>query len=322
MSSTATIETKATIISKIAAKATIKLPSDDMAKSYASQAFKEDKSGKALIGTAEQRMAFAIRIHMQHQANQRSNLPGLLCISDSDKKTLRAHLAAYFTGEDKRPNIKTLGAEKGTVMAIEIVREYVAMTALITRGTMLATICEQHDVAWSAFDTDRNCLVVSAGMLLPEGSTPTGRLAVDKTIALDGRPITFLSIAENGTEFNDGALANVKHLLRCCGPKPAPRIPGSPNDEAAKKVQATATPENLAKYVDMAPLILALHTKLVKDWSGDPIVAVDMPSEAWNAWNELVMTMDHAAKQPGFLKSVDSKDASKEATAFAKRNAA
>jgi hypothetical protein len=196
------------------------------------------------------------------------------------------------------------------------------MTALITRGTVLATICEQHDVAWSAFDTERNCLVVSAGMLLPEGSTPTGRLAKDKVIPLDGRPITFLSIAENGTEFNDGALANVKHLLRCCGPKPAPRIPGSPNDEAAKKVQATATPENLAKYVDMAPLILALHTKLVKDWSGDPIVAVDMPSEAWNAWNELVMTMDHAAKQPGFLKSVDSKDASKEATAFAKRNAA
>ena len=313
-----TTDTKQTIINKIASKATIKLPSDEMARSYASQAFKEDKSGKALIGTAEQRMAYAIRIHMQHQANQRSNLPGLLCISDSDKKTLRAHLAAYFTGEDKRPNIKTLGAEKGTVMAIEIVREYVAMTALITRGTLLATICEQHDVAWSAFDTDRNCLVVSAGMLLPEGSTPTGRLAKDKVIPLDGRPITFLSTAENGTEFNDGALANVKHLLRCCGPKPASRAVGSPNNEAAKRVQAVATPENLAKYVDITPLIMALHVKLVKEWCGEPPTAHDMTSEGWNAWNDLVMTMDHAAKQPGFLKPVDGKDASNEAKVFAK----
>lgn len=318
MSSTATVETKATIISKIASKAVIKLPSDDMAKSYASQAFKEDKSGKALVGTAEQRMAYAIRIHMQHQTNQRSNLPGLLCISDTDKKTLRAHLNSYFTGEDKRPNLKTLSAEHGSVIAIERIREYTAMTALIARGATLATICEQHDVPWSAFDGDKNCLIVSAGMLLPEGSTPTGRLAKDKTIPLDGRPVTFLSIATNGSEFNDGALANAKHLERCCKATIPGREPRTPEQEQEKKVKDVATAANLAKYVDIDPLIMALYTKLVTDWTGSPPTAHDMSSEAWNAWNTLVMTMDHAAKQPDFLKSVDSKDASKEAIAFAR----
>ena len=294
-------------------------PTDALAKNMASQAFKEDKQGKALVGTAEQRMAYAVRVHMAQQHAAKSNLPDLLCTSDDDKKALRKHLPFYFIGEEA-PKKKLLAAKHGAAIASDMIRTYTAMAALVSRGVRLATLCTKHGVPWHSFNAETNSLLVKAEMLLPEDCTPLGRLATEKYIALDGRNVSFMRKAENGSDFPDNAAATVTHMYACIDPKK--RSPQTPDEKLEEEVKKVATAENLIKYIETVPLIMALYTKLVKEWSGDPIIAVNMPSEAWNAWNTLVMTMDHAAEQPGFLKSVDSKDASKEAVAFAKRNAA
>ena len=279
------------------ANAKRKLPTENQAKELASKAFAENSQGKELVGTAEQRMAYAVAIHMANLRIAKSNSPDLLCESNEDKRTVRKALAEHFVGP-ALPK-KKLMKDKGGDTAIAMLNTDKAMRALVKRGQLLATIMAMHDLPWSSYDTEKNCLIVKADMLLPAGSTPMGRLAKDKFIPLDGRPVTFISIARNGDEFPDGANANVGLLLRCSGPKPEER---EGDREYTKELTAA---------------IDTLYTLLVEEAPDELMNGHDLKGETWNKLSAVLMKIDETRAAPSFTSRMDGEEVSKEAKAFA-----
>ena len=292
----------------------VTLPDDAFAKQQAMLAFKDDASGSKLIGQAQQRMVYAIRIHdanlIKGKSNQ-STLPAYLERGQDGKPTAASNacrdlFVSYFAG-DKPDTKDMIDHDKLTAT-----KAYAAKSALVKLALEIAAYCEKHGTAWSDFNVKTNSLLVKADMLMPRGAKGNGRLAPDiingkvvtpALIELNGRSVSYSANAKDG-EKTYNKQATVAHMLSCVRPAAKSRAAGGkPNATEADAINPKKA-DSVAASVDLSVLIGAIHAKLCGKGIGDKsepvLVQDDLTAQAWRQWSDICMTVDTASKLPSF----------------------
>jgi len=302
--------------------AIVSLPDDAFAKQQAFLAFKDDASGNKLIGQAQQRMVYAIRIHDANLIKGKSNsstLPAYLERGQDGKPTAASNacrdlFVSYFAGD--KPETKDMNDHD----KLTTTKAYTAKVALVKLALEIAAYCEKHGTTWSDFNTKTNCLHVKADMLMPRGAKGNGRMApsIDGNkitpaglIELNGRSVSYSANTKDGEKtFNKAA--TVAHMLSCVRPVAKKRATGGAPNSTEDKPLNPKKVADVAANVSTGVLISALFQQLcgkgMRDKGQLPIVQSDLTAEQWREWPTIVMTMNECGKHPDFKKVVDGKD--------------
>jgi len=318
MSNTQTTNTQAVAPSAVllASTSLVSLPSDAFAKSQAGLAFADEAKGNKMIGQAQQRMVYAIRIHDANLRLGKTNMPSLVSFlargadgkATPESNMVRDEFVKALAGD--KPDVKDMVDHDKLVTT----KAYTAKSALVKFALEIAAYCEKHGTVWSDFNAKTNCLIVPAAMLMPRGAKGNGRLAPDTTtgviippamVALDGRSLSYSENTKDG-EKTRNKLATVAHMLSCVRPAKKQRAPGgavSQNADTTKTFDPKK-PANVAETVGFDALIGALHIKLCEKGMGDKsaptLVQADWSNKTWRMWSDICLTIDTASKKPGF----------------------
>ena len=294
--------------------AIVTLPDDAFAKQQALLAFKDDASGSKLIGQAQQRMVYAIRIHdanlIKGKSNQ-STLPAYLERGQDGKPTAAANacrdlFVSYFAGD--KPDTKDM-VDHDKLLAT---KAYAAKSALVKLALEIAAYCEKHGTAWSDFNVKTNSLLVKADMLMPRGATGNGRMGKTEIngklvgpalIELNGRSVSYSASTKDGEKtFNKAA--TVAHMLSCVRPAAKSRATGGKPNATETDAINPKKADSVAASVDLSVLIGAIHAKLcakgIADKSEPVLVQDDMTALAWRQWSDICLTVETASKLPAF----------------------
>jgi len=294
--------------------AIVSLPDDAFAKAQAALAFKDDASGNKLIGQAQQRMVYAIRIHDANLIKGKSNsstLPAYLERGQDGKPTAASNacrdlFVSYFVGD--KPDTKELNDHD----KLTATKAYAAKSALVKLALEIAAYCEKHGTAWSDFNTKTNSLMVYAHMLMPHGAKGNGRMAptIDGNkvipaglIELNGRSVSYSENTKDGEKTRNKA-ATVAHMLSCVRPVAKKRAAGGMPNATEDKAINPKKADSVAASVDLSVLIGAIHAKLcakgIADKSEPVLVQTDLSPLAWRQWSDICLTVETASKLPAF----------------------
>jgi hypothetical protein len=269
-------------------------PKHDVILAQARIAFDEEKKGVAFRGTAEQRMTYASQCAFVEGAAA-GNMPFILAdvLTNSDtRKTVTARLADMFFGE--KPDTKDMGDERAATME----QEYLARMGLLRRAVSLAGILAKFGVNFTHFDVAKGVYSVWPIMLFPQsgGTSPVGRLAKDKTIALDNRPIIWNGKTKNGKDDKTfKAKTSLAHLRSICVP---PTI-RKPRTGATITAGATFNPKSAKDVVDTCPadtvcdafFMLMLDNEPAGTWAHDMLTPA-----RWMKLTKLMQRFDESRK--------------------------
>jgi hypothetical protein len=318
MSNTVTKNTQAVAnsVDLLETTSLVSLPNDAFAKAQAGLAFADEAKGTKLVGQAQQRMVYAIRIHDANIRLGKTNMPALVSFlargadgkATAESNMVRDEFVKALAGD--KPDVKDM-IDNDKLAAT---KAYIAKTALVKFSLEVAAYCEKHGTVWSDFNAKTNCLIVPAAMLMPRGAKGNGRMAPDTStgvilppsmIELNGRSVSYSENTKDG-EKTRNKLATVAHMLSCVRPTKAKRVPGGAvsQNQDATKVFDPKKPEHVAQTVDYDALIGALHLKLCEKGIGDKsaptLVQADWSNKTWRMWSDICLTIDTASKRPGF----------------------
>lgn len=294
-----------------------KVPSDKEAKSLAIQAFNENATGGKLIGTAEQRISYAVAIHQANMIAARLNVPALPAFLDNkaDKEVIVGHMRKHLLGD--KPETKDLG-DKETLEANDAFR---ARSALLDRGIRIAAIVAKYKGTWEDFRPTANAWLVAPKAFLDKGETLTGHSLTAKHVLLGSGLVAFKFKTTKGDDKSDNRTASVSALFRFNSPPPAKR---TQTEQPKISEGATFNPgkvEDVARTVGLPVLIGAVHALLVTNAgkSGAAIKARDLDGPVWNMLQDIWQRMDESIASPGFGEKREGVAPPKEAIAFAKQ---
>jgi hypothetical protein len=290
-------------------------PSDATAKHLATQAFNENAQGGKLIGTAEQRISYAVAIHQANMVAARLNVPALSGFLDNkaDKEVIVGHMRKHLLGD--KPETKELD-DKQTMEANDAFR---AKSALLDRGMKIAAIVAKYKGTWEDFRPTANAWLVAPKAFLDKGETLTGHSLTAKHVLLGSGLVAFKFKTKSGGDKTDNRSASVSAMFRFNTPPASKRTQSEQPKVSAGATFDPAKVADVANTVTLPVLIGAMHDKLVALAGKGTIRAVDLDGKVWNQLSDIWQRIDEAMASPDFAKKMDHKDAPKEAVAFAKQ---
>lgn len=285
-------------VSRDVAKFVATLPDAKTIKASADKAFADNQTGNALLGSAVQRMAYAVMCEQELMVKSGQSNMGLAdCLTVPDtKSTITARMMDAFLGA--KPDTSEVDGDK--TAAIDAA--YAKRRQLLNRGVELGAILSSRSISFGYFNTKLGCFAVWPNMLHPADTTPLGRLATEQVIMLDGRGFAYNAKLKNGSEKPRGASASVTQLLSCCKPTAKPRA-GKNADNSSSKVTSGATFNlrkiaDVAQHIDLPILIGAVHRIMVTDAPAEPMTKDALPASVWSALSAIMQAFDKARNAP------------------------
>ena len=279
------------------------LPTADAIKAQAQLAFADNHKGGQLIGSAAQRIAYAVLCEIEllkRQGKTNHDIADVLGNAPEAKKEIVQRVVEIFCGEPpavEKSQGKTEASERAKA-------EYGIKKKLVERGAYVAAIMAKRHVTFGMFNTKAGVFNVYPTMMYPSGKgfVPLGRLAKDATIMLDGRPLLYSGKNTKGDDATFTVRASIAHMLTICGPAKMPR--GTPTKKGEKATVSTPfnakKPDDVAGAIDPDVLILALHVVLCKEAPSGLVHRADFKDEVWNAWTALTAKMERSRAAPDF----------------------
>ena len=308
MSATTDLKTTTTLAPASKPKLVIDatLPNAVSVKAQADKAFAENTKGNELLGSAQQRMAYAVQCEMALLLAAGSNsIPASMTLASAlkntnDKSTIQAKMVDLFVGE--KPSTKDLPDDK----TARVDMEHSKRVQLVRRGVEIAAILASRNVTYAMFNVKLGVYMVWSNMLYNADmkQKPLGRIADNDTVLLDGRPFMFSTPVKGGGDKSRGANASVAHMRMICAPPTVKRAGKNASGDTATKGDKDATainpksPKSVALHVSLEVMIDALYDIMVTNAPAEPMTRDSLSDKTINRLSAIMLKYDEARKAP------------------------